>query len=76
MKRAKVFLAIFLPARSSLLTTQWGVASRWPPVRIWVDSPSWKASISGGIDILAVSANLFLAKRPPVLTGKLISFPA
>jgi len=46
-----------------------------PPDKICVDYPSWNASIYCGIDILAIYANLFLAYRPPVLTGNVIYLP-
>lgn len=59
MKTANVSLEIFLPASSGFLTTQCGVAYRWPPVWIIVDSPSWKASIFDGMAILTLSVNLF-----------------
>jgi hypothetical protein len=48
INNAKVSLATFLPAIYSFLTTQWGVASKYPPVCIWVDYPSWKANIWEG----------------------------
>lgn len=66
MKSAKVFREMPVWASSSLRTTQCGVAYNRPPVRIWADSPSWKASISAGIEILETSEKRFLAKRPPL----------
>ena len=63
IKRAKVFLEIFFPAISSLLTTQCGVASKYPPVWIWVDSPNWKASMLGGDLDLCFLAEPILSKQ-------------
>jgi hypothetical protein len=71
-----VFLEMPVPANYSLLTTQWGVASITPPDRIWADSPNWNANILCGIEILAVSENLFLANKPPLFYLNSIGLPS
>ena len=43
-----------------------------PPVKIWVDSPSWKANMSLGIEIFAAYEKRFLAYNPPLVSLKSI----
>ena len=75
MKTPNVFLEMFFPAISLLFTTEWGVASKWPPVKIWVDSPNWNASMSSGILTPTASENLFLQSSPPLSVWGTNSLP-